>query len=140
MISNQTRDRVAKAVVADRAALALAKEYTVLTGLKARVATYGTAVVEIEHPQPRVYALYRREWLAVQADHLNAYMHVYAAGETPAGWDLPRHADRQDALIMKLRTEAHLRGATPAEIQRNVAALDSDDPKDCIPRPARECW
>lgn len=35
------------------------------------------------------------------------------------------NTETQDYLIMKLRTLARLRGATPAEIQRNVLILES---------------
>jgi len=37
----------------------------------------------------------------------------------------PRKEDRLSAEIMLARTKAHLRGATPAEIQRNVARLET---------------
>jgi hypothetical protein len=37
-----------------------------------------------------------------------------------------------DAAIMLARTRAAGRGASPAEIQRNVQDLESDNPADCI--------
>ncbi len=39
-----------------------------------------------------------------------------------------------DSMIMVARTEATARGATPAEIERNVAKYETDEPADCLPR------
>ena len=41
--------------------------------------------------------------------------------------------DTHDGLIMKLRTLASLRGASPVEIQRNVLALEGNSEySDCL--------
>jgi hypothetical protein len=37
-----------------------------------------------------------------------------------------RKGDRQDALVMKMRAFAKERGASPLEVQQNVARFDSD--------------
>jgi len=57
----------------------------------------------------------------VQIDMSNEDMDILLGINLPVE---PRKHDRQDAAIMHLRTTAHGRGATPAEIERNVLALE----------------